>query len=217
MILHFSISWMTYDSPPVPCIVLTFQQHFRVVWFGESMVMTCIKVCSLAICCPRTEIWFAVQKLTYDTVVAIFLFLFLQLVLPIPSTTPWTRRTCVFLFGVCRPTATCFSYLKTLKIFLFFDTVTNSATESITKVPRPGKFDMRLACRAHLLRWALTQGCGTKGQEILAALTHGLTVYVKFLTHVWKGQYLNIVLYRSSGIGLYINIIMFDKTMLTHF
>lgn len=76
---------------------------------------------------------------------------------------------------------------------------------------------MRLACRAHLLRWALTQGCGTKGQEILAALTHGLTVYVKFLTHVWKGQYSNIVLYRSSGIGLYINIIMFDKTMLTHF
>lgn len=73
----------------------------------------------------------------------------------------------------------------------FFDTVTNSATESITKVPRPGKFEMRLACRAHLLRWALTQGCGTKGQEILAALTHGLTVYVKFLTHVWKGQYLN--------------------------
>lgn len=208
MILHFSISWITYDSPPVPCIVLTFQQHFRVVWFGESMVMTCIKVCSLAICCPRTEIWFAVQKLTYDTVVAIFLFLFLQLVLPIPSTTPWTRRTCVFLFGVCRPTAT---------FQLFEDAVTNSATKSITKVPRPGKFDMRLACRAHLLRWALTQGCGTKGQEILAALTHGLTVYVKFLTHVWKGQYLNIVLYRSSGIGLYINIIMFDKTMLTHF
>lgn len=208
MILHFSISWMTYDSPPVPCIVLTFQQHFRVVWFGESMVMTCIKVCSLAICCPRTEIWFAVQKLTYDTVVAIFLFLFLQLVLLIPSTTPWTRRTCVFLFGVCRPTAT---------FQLFEDAVTNSATKSITKVPRPGKFDMRLACRAHLLRWALTQGCGTKGQEILAALTHGLTVYVKFLTHVWKGQYLNIVLYRSSGIGLYINIIMFDKTMLTHF
>lgn len=208
MILHFSISWMTYDSSPVPCIVLTFQQHFRVVWFGESMVMTCIKVCSLAICCPRTEIWFAVQKLTYDTVVAIFLFLFLQLVLPIPSTTPWTRRTCVFLFGVCRPTAT---------FQLFEDAVTNSATKSITKVPRPGKFDMRLVCRAHLLRWALTQGCGTKGQEILAALTHGLTVYVKFLTHVWKGQYLNIVLYRSSGIGLYINIIMFDKTMLTHF
>lgn len=118
-------------------------------------------------------------------------FWLLQLVLSIPSTTPWTRRTCVFLFGVCRPIATCFSYLKTLRIFFFFDTVTNSATESITKVPRPGKFEMRLACRAHLLRWELTQGCGTKGQEILAALTHGLTVYVKFLTHVWKGQYLN--------------------------
>lgn len=135
MILHLSISWMTYDtsSPPVPCILLTFQQHFRVVWFGESMVMTCIKVCSLAICCPRTEIWFAVQKLTYDTVVAIFLFLFLQLVLPIPSTTPWTRRTCVFLFGVCRPTATCFSYLKTLRIFFFS---TQSLTQLLKALPR---------------------------------------------------------------------------------
>lgn len=110
-----------------------------------------------------------------------------------------------------------FQLFEDAENLFFFDTVTNSATESITKVPRPGKFDMRLACRPHLLRWALTQGCGTKGQEILAALTHGLTVYVKFLTHVWKGQYLNIVLYRSSGIGLYINIIMFDKTMLTHF
>lgn len=83
-----------------------------------------------------------------------------------------------------------FQLFEDAENLFFFDTVTNSATESITKVPRPGKFDMRLACRAHLLRWALTQGCGTKGQEILAALTHGLTVYVKFLTHVWKGQYL---------------------------
>lgn len=83
-----------------------------------------------------------------------------------------------------------FQLFEDAENLFFFDTVTNSATESITKVPRPGKFDMRLACRPHLLRWALTQGCGTKGQEILAALTHGLTVYVKFLTHVWKGQYL---------------------------
>lgn len=73
-----------------------------------------------------------------------------------------------------------FQLFEDAENLIFFDTVTNSATESITKVPRPGKFDMRLACRAHLLRWALTQGCGTKGQEILAALTHGLTVYVKY-------------------------------------
>lgn len=217
MILHFSISWMTYDSPPVPCIVLTFQQHFRVVWFGESMVMTCIKVCSLAICCPRTEIWFAVQKLTYDTVVAILFFCFYSWCCRSQALPPEPGGHVFFCLGFAVPQPHVSVIWRRWESSFFFDTVTNSATESITKVPRPGKFDMRLACRAHLLRWALTQGCGTKGQEILAALTHGLTVYVKFLTHVWKGQYLNIVLYRSSGIGLYINIIMFDKTMLTHF
>lgn len=180
---------MTYDSPPVPCIVLTFQQHFRVVWFGESMVMTCIKVCSLAICCPRTEI--LICRPESDLWYCCGYFFAFTVGVVDPKNYPLNPEDMCFSVWGLPSHSHMFQLFEDAENLFFFDTVTNSATESITMVPRPGKFEMRLACRAHLLRWALTQGCGTKGQEILAALTHGLTVYVKFLTHVWKGQYLN--------------------------